>query len=110
MYLEALEFSPENPEVLTTIGLLYLRLGENYRAGPSQHPDDVELHSLGHPRREPYHRASHLSTFGLHLRRSLWDELGGFSDKTAEVEILKKWGPRECSGSGTGRLTSWATR
>ena len=32
MYLEALEFSPENPEVLTTIGLLYLRLGENYRA------------------------------------------------------------------------------
>ena len=32
VYLEALEFSPENPEVLTTIGLLYLRLGENYRA------------------------------------------------------------------------------
>uniref|UniRef100_A0A7S3GDF2 Uncharacterized protein n=1 Tax=Palpitomonas bilix TaxID=652834 RepID=A0A7S3GDF2_9EUKA len=32
VYLEALEFSPENPEILTTIGLLYLRLGENYRA------------------------------------------------------------------------------
>jgi len=32
VYLEALEFSPENPELLTTAGLLYLRLGENYRA------------------------------------------------------------------------------
>jgi Bardet-Biedl syndrome 4 protein len=32
VYLEALEFSPENPELLTTVGLLYLRLGENYRA------------------------------------------------------------------------------
>jgi len=32
VYLEALEFSSENPEILTTIGLLYLRLGENYRA------------------------------------------------------------------------------
>jgi Bardet-Biedl syndrome 4 protein len=32
VYLEALEFSPENPEILTTIGLLYLRLGDNYRA------------------------------------------------------------------------------
>ena len=31
-YLEALEFSPENPEMLTTIGLLYLRMGENFRA------------------------------------------------------------------------------
>mmetsp|Transcript_2192 Transcript_2192/g.5096 ORF Transcript_2192/g.5096 Transcript_2192/m.5096 type:complete len:413 (-) Transcript_2192:142-1380(-) len=31
-YLEALEFSPENPEMLTTIGLLYLRMGENYKA------------------------------------------------------------------------------
>lgn len=31
-YLEALEFSPENPELLTTIGLLYLRMGENFRA------------------------------------------------------------------------------
>ena len=29
---EALEFSPENPELLTSIGLLYLRMGENYRA------------------------------------------------------------------------------
>lgn len=25
-------FSPENPELLTTVGLLYLRLGQNYRA------------------------------------------------------------------------------
>eukprot|EP00242_Pyramimonas_sp_CCMP2087_P014638 CAMPEP_0198199372 /NCGR_PEP_ID=MMETSP1445-20131203/2685_1 /TAXON_ID=36898 /ORGANISM="Pyramimonas sp., Strain CCMP2087" /LENGTH=413 /DNA_ID=CAMNT_0043869203 /DNA_START=382 /DNA_END=1623 /DNA_ORIENTATION=- len=32
VYLEALEFSPDNPDILTTIGLLYLRLGENYRA------------------------------------------------------------------------------
>jgi Bardet-Biedl syndrome 4 protein len=32
VYLEALEFSPENPEILTTVGLLYLRLGENYKA------------------------------------------------------------------------------
>ena len=32
VYLEALDFSPENPEILTTIGLLYLRLGENFRA------------------------------------------------------------------------------
>lgn len=31
-YLEALEFSPENPELLTTVGLLYLRIGENYKA------------------------------------------------------------------------------
>lgn len=31
-YLEALEFSPDNPEMLTTVGLLYLRIGENYRA------------------------------------------------------------------------------
>merc|ERR1719353_2307291 len=32
VFTEALEFSPENPEILTTVGLLYLRLGENYRA------------------------------------------------------------------------------
>ncbi|RHY31520.1 hypothetical protein DYB32_003411 [Aphanomyces invadans] len=32
VYLEALEFSPENPELLTTVGLLYLRIGENFRA------------------------------------------------------------------------------
>ena len=32
VYLEALEFSPENPELLTTLGLIYLRLGENYKA------------------------------------------------------------------------------
>lgn len=31
-YLEALEFSPENPELLTTVGLLYLRIGENFKA------------------------------------------------------------------------------
>lgn len=31
-YLEALDFSPDNPEILTTVGLLYLRLGENVRA------------------------------------------------------------------------------
>ena len=32
VYLEALEYSPENAEILTTLGLLYVRLGENYRA------------------------------------------------------------------------------
>eukprot|EP00735_Rhodelphis_limneticus_P006966 TRINITY_DN19443_c0_g1::TRINITY_DN19443_c0_g1_i1::g.17063::m.17063 TRINITY_DN19443_c0_g1::TRINITY_DN19443_c0_g1_i1::g.17063 ORF type:complete len:409 (+),score=37.38,sp/Q96RK4/BBS4_HUMAN/53.54/6e-136,TPR_11/PF13414.1/3,TPR_11/PF13414.1/1.1e-12,TPR_11/PF13414.1/1.3e-09,TPR_11/PF13414.1/2.2e-08,TPR_11/PF13414.1/8e-12,TPR_11/PF13414.1/0.00013,TPR_11/PF13414.1/0.05,TPR_2/PF07719.12/1.2e+03,TPR_2/PF07719.12/0.28,TPR_2/PF07719.12/0.00044,TPR_2/PF07719.12/1e-05,TPR_2/PF07719.12/5.6e-05,TPR_2/PF07719.12 len=32
VYLEALEHSPENPEILTTIGLLFLRSGENFRA------------------------------------------------------------------------------
>jgi Bardet-Biedl syndrome 4 protein len=31
-YLEALEFSPENPELLTTLGLLYLRLSENLKS------------------------------------------------------------------------------
>jgi len=30
--LEAIEFSPENPEILTTLGLLYLRQGDNHRA------------------------------------------------------------------------------
>ena len=30
--LEALEFSPENPELLTTLGLLYLRSGDSFRA------------------------------------------------------------------------------
>ncbi len=29
---EALEFSPENPEILTMVGLMYLRLGETYKA------------------------------------------------------------------------------
>ena len=29
---QALEFSPDNPEILTTVGLLYLRLSENFRA------------------------------------------------------------------------------
>lgn len=32
VYLEALEFSPENPEILTTLGLLYLRLGDSPKA------------------------------------------------------------------------------
>eukprot|EP01047_Picozoa_sp_COSAG01_P038510 COSAG01_NODE_3129_length_6538_cov_5.398354_2_plen_357_part_00 len=32
VYQEALEFSPENAVILTTIGLLYLRLGENFKA------------------------------------------------------------------------------
>jgi len=32
VYLEALEFSPENTELLTTIGLTYLRLDENMKA------------------------------------------------------------------------------
>ena len=32
VYLEALEFTPENPELLTTIGLLYLRVGENFKS------------------------------------------------------------------------------
>ncbi|GBG24775.1 Photosystem I assembly protein Ycf3 [Hondaea fermentalgiana] len=32
VYLEALEFSPDNPELLTTVGLLYLRDGENFKA------------------------------------------------------------------------------
>uniref|UniRef100_A0A7S1QZ06 Bardet-Biedl syndrome 4 protein homolog n=1 Tax=Neobodo designis TaxID=312471 RepID=A0A7S1QZ06_NEODS len=31
-YVEALEFSPENPELLTTVGLLFLRMGENKKA------------------------------------------------------------------------------
>jgi len=32
VYQEALEFSPENPEVLTTLGILYLRMGDSLRA------------------------------------------------------------------------------
>lgn len=32
VYQEALEFSPENPDLLTTLGLLYLRLSENGKA------------------------------------------------------------------------------
>lgn len=31
-YLEALEYSPDNPELLTTVGLLYMRLGQNFKA------------------------------------------------------------------------------
>jgi Bardet-Biedl syndrome 4 protein len=31
-YMEALEFSPENPELLTTLGLLYLRMGDTSKA------------------------------------------------------------------------------
>jgi regulator of sirC expression with transglutaminase-like and TPR domain len=29
VFREALEFSPDNADLLTTVGLLYLRLGEN---------------------------------------------------------------------------------
>lgn len=32
VYMEALEISPENPELLTTLGLLYLKLGNNAKA------------------------------------------------------------------------------
>jgi Bardet-Biedl syndrome 4 protein len=32
LYLEALEFAPDNPEILTMVGLMYLRLGETYKA------------------------------------------------------------------------------
>ncbi|KAF0980452.1 hypothetical protein FDP41_013666 [Naegleria fowleri] len=32
IYLEALDFSPENPELLSTVGLLYLRIGDNLKA------------------------------------------------------------------------------
>lgn len=47
VYLEALEFSPDNPETLTVLGLLYLRLGENYRAF------DFLGNSLTHDPRNP---------------------------------------------------------
>jgi len=32
IYEEALEHSPQNPNLLTTLGLLFLRIGENYKA------------------------------------------------------------------------------
>jgi Bardet-Biedl syndrome 4 protein len=32
VYLEALDYSPDNAELLTTVGLLYLRLSENFKA------------------------------------------------------------------------------
>ena len=32
VYQEALEFSPENPDVLTTLGILYLRMGDSLKA------------------------------------------------------------------------------
>jgi len=47
VYLEALDFSPENPELLTTVGLLYLRLGENFKAF------DYLGNSLTHDPRNP---------------------------------------------------------
>jgi len=47
VYLEALEYSPENPELLTTVGLLYLRMGENMRAV------DFLGNSLTHDPRNP---------------------------------------------------------
>lgn len=46
-YLEALDYSPENPELLTTVGLLYLRLGENFKAF------DYLGNSLTHDARNP---------------------------------------------------------
>ena len=39
-YLEALEYSPESAELLTTVGLLYLQMGENFK---------VKAHSPIHP-------------------------------------------------------------
>ena len=47
VYLEALDFSPESPELLTTVGLLYLRLGENWKAF------DFLGNSLTHDPRNP---------------------------------------------------------
>jgi len=47
IYLEALDYSPENPELLTTVGLLYLRLGENFKAF------DYLGNSLTHDPRNP---------------------------------------------------------
>ncbi|KAL0486219.1 Bardet-Biedl syndrome 4 protein [Acrasis kona] len=32
IYIEALDYSPENSELLTTVGLLYLRVGDNFKA------------------------------------------------------------------------------
>lgn len=32
VYMEALEICPENPELLTTVGLLFLKLGNNTKA------------------------------------------------------------------------------
>jgi Bardet-Biedl syndrome 4 protein len=32
VYLEGLDFSPENSEILTQIGMLYIRMGENLQA------------------------------------------------------------------------------
>lgn len=32
VYMEALELCPENPELLTTVGLLFLKLGNNTKA------------------------------------------------------------------------------
>eukprot|EP00754_Rhynchopus_humris_P043405 Rhum_TRINITY_DN3208_c0_g2::Rhum_TRINITY_DN3208_c0_g2_i1::g.10014::m.10014/K16531/BBS4; Bardet-Biedl syndrome 4 protein len=47
VYLESLDYSPENPELLTTVGLLYLRLSENYKAF------DYLGNSLTHDPRNP---------------------------------------------------------
>eukprot|EP00759_Apiculatamorpha_spiralis_P038818 PhF_6_TR37857/c0_g1_i1/m.56384/K16531/BBS4; Bardet-Biedl syndrome 4 protein len=47
VYLEALDYSPENPELLTTVGLLYLRMGENFKAF------DYLGNSLTHDPRNP---------------------------------------------------------
>lgn len=44
---EALQESPDNPEILTNIGLMYLHMGENYRAF------DFLGNSLSHDPRNP---------------------------------------------------------
>ena len=46
-YLEGLEFSPQSPELLTTLGLVYLRLGENQKAF------EYLGNSLSHDPRDP---------------------------------------------------------
>lgn len=47
---EALEFAPEHPELLTSLGLLYLRTGDNYRAfdlfGSALAQDPVNIRTI----------------------------------------------------------------
>jgi Bardet-Biedl syndrome 4 protein len=47
-YLEALESSPDSPDILATLGLLYLRLGETYRA--FEYLDQALSRDPGNPR------------------------------------------------------------
>lgn len=87
VYIEALEFSPDNPEFLTTIGLLYLRLGENLRAF------DYLRTSLVHDPKNPKtilaagsiiqdHQVRHCMTLTLAVAFSLPFQIGKtFSDK-----------------------------